>query len=442
MSVSTDRAPAVARGGLNTLDAVEAAAMIADGRITSQALVTACLERIAARDARIGAWAHVDPDRALAQARAADASSGGLLRGVPVGVKDIFDTADMPTAYGSAIHRGHRPERDTACVAALRAAGAVMLGKTTTTEFASPVPVGVVNPRAPARSPGVSSSGSAAAVADDMVPVALGSQTGGSMIMPASSCGVFGYKASLEGIARTGLRHLRPTLDTIGIFARSLADIARTRAALTDGPSARTLAARPPRRIGLCRTPAWEVAEPATRTAIDEAARLLRTAGADVADFELPEGFDAMEDAFGVISAVEGGRALAWEAGAHRDALNGWIRDQIALGERLGAAACDAARARAGDYRRALARKFAAVDLILTPSAPGEPTVDLSGLQVSVFNRIWTLMHTPCLSVPAFRGPNGAPVGIQLVAPVGADDRLLEHAAWVAARLPLEPVRR
>ncbi len=420
---------------LNTLDATEAAAEIAAGAITSEALVAACLERIAERDGEVGAWTHVDPAHALAQARDADASEGGLLRGIPVGIKDIFDTADMPTEYGSAIHKGHRPARDTACVAALRAAGAVILGKTTTTEFASPVPVGVLNPRDRARSPGVSSSGSAAAVADDMVPIALGSQTGGSMIMPASSCGVFGYKASLDGIARTGLRHLRPTLDTIGIFARSLADIARARAAITGSPLAPIGADQPAPRIGLCCTPAWEVAEPATRTAIEEAERILRAAGAAVVDFDLPEGFDAIEEAFQVISTVEGGRALASEVARHRDSLNAWIRDQIAFGERCDEAAYDAACATAETFRRALARKFAGIDLILAPSAPGEPTTDLVGVQASNFNRVWTLMHTPCLNVPAFSGPTGAPVGIQLVAPVGADDRLLQHADWVSARL-------
>ena len=420
---------------LNALGAAEAAAKIAAGEITSESLVASCLERIAGRDGAIGAWAHVDPARALARARDADASAGGLLRGIPVGIKDIFDTADMPTEYGSAIHRGHRPGRDAACVAALRAAGAVILGKTATTEFASPVPAGVVNPRDPARSPGVSSSGSAAAVADDMVPIALGSQTGGSMIMPASSCGVFGYKASLEGIARAGLRHLRPTLDTIGIFARGLADIALARAAITDGPIVPTGADRPPPRIGLCRTPAWRAAEPATRTALDAAARILRDRGARVVDFALPEGFDAIEDAFRVISSVEGARALAFEAAAHRGALNRWIVEALDFAAGCDARRYDEAREAADAYRRTLAGRFADIDLILTPSAPGEPTTDLAGVQVSDFNRVWTLMHTPCLNVPAFSGPNGAPVGVQLVAPAGADDLLLEHAAWVAPRL-------
>ena len=420
---------------LNTLDATTAAAKIAAGEITSEALVTDCLERIAARDGEIGAWKYLDPAHALAQARDADTGGHGLLRGIPVGIKDIFDSADMPTEYGSAIHKGHRPARDMACVAALRAAGTVILGKTTTTEFASPVPVGVLNPRDRTRSPGVSSSGSAAAVADDMVPIALGSQTGGSMIMPASSCGVFGYKASLDGIDRTGLRHIRPSLDTMGIFARTLSDIALARAAMTGSPLVPMGTDQKAPRIGLCRTPAWEVAQPATRTAIEDAARIVREAGAEVVDFELPVGFDDIEKAFLVISTVEGGRALAYEVAEHRDALNHWIRDQIEIGERCDDAAYDAARRIVEAYRQALAERFQGIDLILTPSAPGEPGTDLTGIQISNFNRIWTAMHTPSLNVPAFTGPNGAPVGIQLVAPVGADDRLLQLADWVSARL-------
>ncbi len=423
-------------GALHLLDAAEAAAAIAAGEITSETLVADCLARIEARDPEIGAWAHVDPACALAQARAADASGAGPLRGVPVGVKDIFDTRDMPTEYGSAIHRGHRPDADSACVAALRAAGAVILGKTVTTEFASPVPVGVVNPRAPDRSPGVSSSGSAAAVADHMVPLALGSQTGGSTIVPAAFCGVFGYKASLDGIDRAGLRHLRPSLDTIGVFARSVADLVLVRAAYGGAARADPDAARPAPRIGLCRTPRWEAAEPATRAALADAERALEAAGAGLIDIDLPDGFDEIEEAFRVVSTVEGAEALAFEAAHHRGALNRWIRDTIEA-----AAGCDAARYReagafADAYRRALMRIFTEIDLILTPSTPGEPSRDLVGVQISDFNRVWTLMHTPCLNLPAFRGPGGTPVGIQLVAPVGADDALLDHAAWVWARLP------
>ncbi|MDE0172980.1 MAG: amidase [Defluviicoccus sp.] len=414
---------------LNELDATEAAARLADGRISSRDLVFSCLDRVALRDGEIGAWAHVEPAHALGQACMSDAAGRGPLRGIPVGIKDIFDTADLPTEYGSPIHEGHRPARDSACVAALRRAGAVILGKATTTEFASPVPVGVRNPRDFARSPGVSSSGSAAAVADFMVPVTLGSQTGGSMIMPAASCGVVGYKASLDGIDRGGLRHVRPGLDTIGIFARSVRDIALVRAAMADTPAV-SLDDTPPPRVGVCRAPNWEDALPETVDAVDAAAAALERAGATVGDVDLPAVFGGAEDAFSVITAVEGGRALAWEIANRRDRLNHWIQDQVALGERCSEADYESACETAAKCREALAGIFQGFDAILTASAPGEPTDDLTGIQKSSFNRVWTMMHGPCITLPAFSGPKGLPVGVQLVGPAGGDDRLIRLADW------------
>ncbi len=423
--------------GLHELDAAEAAARIADGRMTSRALVSACLDRIAERDGELRAWTHVEPAHALGQACMSDAAGPGPLRGIPVGIKDIFDTADLPTGYGSPIHRGHRPTRDSACVAALRRAGAVILGKTATTEFASPVPAGVRNPRDFSRSPGVSSSGSAAAVADCMAPVALGSQTGGSMIMPAASCGVVGYKASLDGIDRGGLRHLRPSLDTIGVFARSVADIALVRAAMSAAPPI-PLDGTPPPRIAVCRAPHWEEAEPATVAAVDDAAAAMERAGATLADIVLPPAFDAAEDAFTTITAVEGGRSLAYEIAHHRDRLNAWIGGQAALGERSTEADYAAACETAARCREAMMQVFERFDVILTASAPGEPTADLTGIQKSSFNRIWTLMHGPCINLPGFSGPEGLPVGVQLVGAVGDDDRLIRFADWawraIAAR--------
>ncbi len=415
---------------LNELDATEAAARLADGRATSHALVSACLERIAGRDGEIGAWAHLEPAHALGQACLSDAAGSGPLRGIPVGIKDIFDTADLPTEYGSPIHRGHRPTRDSACVAALRRAGAVILGKATTTEFASPVPVGVRNPRDFARSPGVSSSGSAAAVADCMVPVTLGSQTGGSMIMPATSCGVVGYKASLDGIDRGGLRHVRPSLDTIGIFARSLRDIALVRAAMTQTPAVALDETPAAPRVAVCREPNWVDARPETVAAVDTAAGALERAGATVADMDLPAVFDGAEDAFGIVTAVEGGRSLAWEIANHRDRLNHWIREQVALGEGATEADYAAARETAAACRQSLAGIFRSFDIVLTASAPGEASDDLTGIQKSSFNRVWTMMHGPCITIPAFAGPNGLPVGVQLVGPIGADDRLIHLADW------------
>ena len=257
-----------APSGLNGLTASEAAAKIAAGEITSEQLVSDCLSRIDAHDETLMAWTHVDADLALAQARACDAADtpAGPLHGVPVGVKDVLDTDDMPTEYGSEIYAGHQPATDSACVAALRAAGAVLLGKTTTTQFASPLPVGVRNPHDTDRTPGVSSSGSAAAVADFMAPLANGTQTGGSVILPAAFCGVVGYKASLDGLDRTGIAGLKKSLDTLGYFARSAEDIALVYAAVTG----HTVPADPDRpKIGVCRTTMWYEAEPCAQAAVE-----------------------------------------------------------------------------------------------------------------------------------------------------------------------------
>jgi Asp-tRNA(Asn)/Glu-tRNA(Gln) amidotransferase A subunit family amidase len=421
-------------GGLNLLTATEAAQQIESGVATSVQLVEDCLARIAARDPEIRAWAHVDPALALEQARARDREPRrNPLHGVPVGIKDIFDTKDMPTAYGSAVYKGHRPVNDTAAVALLRLAGAVILGKCVTTEFASPVPIGTRNPHDVARSPGVSSSGSAASVADYMVPLALGSQTGGSTILPAAFCGVVGYKASLAGIDRGGIRHLRPTLDTMGLFARSVADIALMRSALVAGAPAAPARESGRPRIGVCRSIAWAEAQPESAHALEAAAKTLQAAGAELCDAEMPVVFKGIEDSFRVISSVEGAAAMAAEVRDHLPTMNHWLRESF--GARFTAAAYDGAHLHAAACRRALAEIFTRCDALITPATCGEAVADLVSVSNSAFNRIWTLMHGPCLTLPAFTGPNGMPVGLQIVGPPGADDRTIALAHWIEARL-------
>ncbi len=296
---------------LNALSATDAAAKIAAGEITSEALVADCLARIEAREGEVHAWAFIDPDYALEQARARDGARDGenprgALHGVPVGIKDILDTNDMPTGHGSPIYRGDRPDKDSACVAALRAAGAVILGKTVTTAFACPYPAETRNPHDATRTPGVSSSGSAAAVADYMVPLANGTQTGGSVIGPAGRCGVYGYKASLDGLDRGGIRHLKPNLDTLGLFARSIPDIALMRAASHGRSEAASLdipAGRAP-RIGICRTPHWDDAGPPVAALFGTAADILANAGAEVSEATLPDYLQDIEPDFQIISGV------------------------------------------------------------------------------------------------------------------------------------------
>jgi Asp-tRNA(Asn)/Glu-tRNA(Gln) amidotransferase A subunit family amidase len=423
-------------GGLNLLTAAEAAKKIETGGATSVRLVEDCLGRIAAREPEIRAWAYVDREIALAQARARDAEPRrGPLHGVPVGIKDIFDTYDMPTEYGSVIYKGYRPANDTAAVSLLRLAGAVILGKCVTTEFASPVPIGTRNPHDFARSPGVSSSGSAAAVADYMTPLALGSQTGGSTILPAAFCGVVGYKASLTGIDRGGIRHLRPTLDTMGLFARSVEDIVLLRAALTGNAPAKAPAADTRPRIGVCRTINWKEAQPEAASTLAQAASALSAAGASVADVDMPPDFAGIEDAFRVISTVESARSMAAEVPDYLHTMNHWLKDAAAAASRFTAAQYDAAQLHAIRCRSALAEVFGQFDALITPSACGEAVADVVSVSNSAFNRIWTLMYGPCVTIPAFAGPNDMPVGLQIVGPIGADDRTIGLAQWIWDRV-------
>src|SRR6266404_8754766 len=272
---------------MKSLSASEAVAKIEAGTLTSEKLVRACLDRIAEREPAVKAWAFLDPELALAQAKAADAAKGGVLRGVPVGVKDIIDTHDMPTGHNSPIFKGKVPFGDAACVALCRTANAVILGKTVTTEFANRHPGPTTNPHNAAHTPGGSSSGSAAAVADFQVPLALGTQTGGSVIRPAAYCGVIGYKPSFGEFSRSGIKLQCHNLDTLGIICRSLEDVALMRGVLLaqEPRSVDRESAAP--RIGFCRTPAWDHADGDTHALLEHSASALASAGATVRDVAL-----------------------------------------------------------------------------------------------------------------------------------------------------------
>jgi amidase len=418
---------------LNALSATDLSTRLSRGETTALAVVESCLARITERNATVRAFTHVDRDLALAQARARDAEARrSPLHGVPIGIKDIFDTFDMPTSHGFKGFATLRPTADSGIVALMRRAGMVILGKCTTTEFATPIPAGVANPRDVRCSPGVSSSGSAASVADYMTPLSLGSQTGGSTILPASFCGTAGFKASLTGLDRGGIRHLRPTLDSIGLFARELADIALLNAVLTGGAPE-----TPPQdvtqlRVGLCHTMHWAQAQPETVAAMESAEQALRRAGASVVDAELPPVFEGIEQSFHTIVTVEGGRAMAGDFASHGDDMNDWLQQTRRTAPLIDVAAYDAAQRHALGCQRALTEIFARCDVIITPSASGEATRDLTGVSNSCFNRIWTLMHGPSVSIPAYAGPNGMPVGIQVVGPVGSDARTLALAQSIA----------
>jgi Asp-tRNA(Asn)/Glu-tRNA(Gln) amidotransferase A subunit family amidase len=425
---------------LHELGAAEAVALLERGAVSSEALVRACLERAAAEEPRVQAWEHLEPELALAQARRVDAarSASGVpalpLAGLPVAVKDIIDTADMPTACGSPIHAGRRPSADAGCVAALRAAGAVILGKTVTTEFALFTPGKTRNPRRAAHTPGGSSSGSAAAVAASMVPAALGSQTAGSVIRPAAFCGVFGFKPSHGLVSLAGVSPIAPSLDTLGVFARDAADLPLLARALgLPLPAAKPPAAAP--RIGLCRSEQWPVASAETRRIVEEAAGTLARAGAAVTDVELGPEMEGLHDAQKTIMAVEVARTFALHRRERGDLLSSSLRELIDGGSATPPERYQAAQDLARRARRLLPGAFADVDVLLTPSAPGEAPAGLESTGDPVFCRAWTLLHVPCVNVPGAAGPLGLPVGVQLVGPPRGDAALLAAVEWVAARL-------
>ena len=415
--------------------AAETARSIAEGRTTSEEAVASCLARIAKREATVRAWAWLDPDHALAEARARDAARPlGPLHGVPVGVKDIFDTADMPTQMGSPIYRGHRPAADAAAVAILRAAGAVILGKTVTAEFAGTHPGPTTNPHDAARTPGGSSQGSAAGVADFMMPVALGTQTGGSVLRPSSFCGIVGFKPSFGTFNRAGIKFAAESLDTIGLHARALEDVALLRDVLTGRePGGIAALARPP-RIGLCRTPLWHLAEPETVAAIDGAAAAVRAAGAAVDEVRLPAAFDTLADARRAINDHERARAMAHEWRTDRDRLSPALRKTVEAGLAVPHAEYRAALARTRDCRHLLDWLFDDWDALLAPAVNGEAPLGLGHAGDPAFQALWTMLHVPAITLPTHRGPNAMPVGIQLVARRGEDDLLLSVAEWVWER--------
>ncbi len=419
----------------NELGALDAARRICRRELSAEALVRACLARIEEREAVVGAWTHLDADAALAQARALDAGPvRGPLHGLPLGVKDLIDTADMPTAYGSPIYAGHRPAWDAACVASARAAGAVVLGKTVTTEFATYHPGKTANPHNPAHTPGGSSSGSAAAVADFMVPLACGTQTAGSVIRPAAFCGVVGFKPSFGLISRAGVKSLAESLDTIGVFARDVADAALFAGVLAGRDLLPPATPRPP-RVGLCRTDEWEQAAPEAKGAFETAATRLAAAGAKVSDIDLPAEFSGLVAAQTEIMAYEAAQALAYETHAHNEQLSTRLRALIAQGVALAPARHDENRLLARRCRQLLADAFRDVDILMAPSAPGEAPAGLAATGNPVFNRIWTLLGTPCVHLPFAQGLCGLPVGVQAVGPRGGDRATLAAAAWAHAAL-------
>lgn len=434
------------------LTAIEARDRIVRGELRAAELTAACLTRIDEREADLHAWAFVDPGLARQAADGLDRyrASGqplGLLHGLPIGVKDIIDTADMPTENGTPLDAGRRPERDATLVARLRGQGAVILGKTVTTELAFYAPGPTRNPHDTDRTPGGSSSGTAAAVAAGMVPLAIGTQTNGSVIRPASFCGVVGFKPTHGLIPRTGvLRHSAP-LDTIGTFARTVEDAALLADAIAghDGADADTAPAAPPAilqtalseppvrpLLAFVKSPAWERAEPATRDAFAELVAALDEAVREIA---LPDIFETGTDTLRKLMMAGFAKNLAGYYERGRDRLSAVMRAAIEEGRSVSAPDYLTALDWRAALNHGLDQLFGTYDAILTPAAAGEAPQGLDSTGDPAFCTLWTLCGTPAISLPLLVGETGLPLGVQLVGARGNDGRLLRTARWLVHHL-------
>ncbi len=409
-----------------------AAAMKAN-ETTAVAAVRACLARIDDLEATLGAWTAIDRDGALSAAEEIDRSRKlgdklPPLAGIPIGVKDNIDTADLPTGYGSPIYDGHRPVADAACVAQARNAGAIVLGKTVLTEFAYYAPGKTVNPHNPLHTPGGSSQGSAAAVGAGMVPIAFGTQTAGSVIRPAAYCGVVGYKPSWGLIPRPGVKILSDWLDTVGVFARDVGDVSFFVSALTGRPSLKLNGVPDGLKIAVLREPYPSGAEPEAVRALDHAADALARAGHVVTDLPMPPLLQPMSRLQRLVMAYDMDKTLGHERRLHEAKLSSIMKNYLDEGRETSSRAYDAAIAATRELQREIEALFGQADVLLSPSAPGEAPKGLHATGDPAFNRIWTQLQLPCLTVPAGTGPNGLPVGVQLAARSGQDALLLAAA--------------
>ena len=420
------------------LTATEGLTAMDAGDLTAEGWLASCFERIDARDDAVLAWEYLDRAGALKRAQAVDkVGSGGLAAGMPFGVKDIIDTADMPTSYGTPIHAGHRPGRDAGCVAITRAAGAVLLGKTVSTEFGHKFPGKTRNPFNPAHTPGGSSSGSAAAVGDRMIPVAYGTQTTGSVIRPAAFCGTVGYKPTYGDFNNNGVMANTPTIDTLGMMVRSVEDLALMRSVLMEEP---LVPLKPPAigdlRVGFYRSPFWDQADADMQAHMERAAKKLSQMGATVSDMALP-GIDAgFEHLHGLISGFEFSRTVSWERFNRLDELSAALREgRMKQGLGTTYEAYRVCTRKLERLRLETDDVMENYDVLITPTAPGEPPEGLHTTGNAIFNSTWTALGTPAVTLPLFEGPTGLPVGLQLIAGRFKDRRLFDIAEAVMKAL-------
>lgn len=418
--------------GLAGLTARRAARLIAQGELSSQALVQACLDRIALREPAVRAWSHLDAEEALSQARACDARAPlGPLHGVPIAVKDVIDVAGMPTGMGSPIYDGFRPWSDAACVASLRAAGAVVLGKTVTAEFAGVAPGPTTHPWSLEHTPGGSSSGSAAAVADHMVPLALGTQTGGSILRPAAFCGIVGFKPSYGTVSRSGLKMAAESFDTIGLMARDVDDVALTWSALVGSARPLPTMRAPAPRLRVFRGPSWDQASPDAAGALEQTCDDLRQRGWIVEELPAPAGFAELSQARVLINGYERMQALGWERSHHAARLSAGMRQVVDAGANVTYESYIDAVRTTERWRAWFAEAMEGWDALVTPAANGEAPRGLTSTGAATFQEIWTLLRVPTITLPLATGRSGLPVGVQFVGRPYHDAELLALARSV-----------
>jgi amidase len=405
-----------------------------EGHLRPVELTEALLDRVARREGIVRAFATLD--EAGWRSAAAAARTDSPLAGLPVGVKDVLDTAALPSGYGSPIWEGHRPRADAASVARMQAAGGIIAGKTVTTEFATRHPGPTTNPHDSARTPGGSSQGSAAGVAAGFFPLAFGTQTAGSVIRPAAYCGITGFKPSYGLIHRAGMKVMSETLDTIGTMARDVAGCAMLAGACAglDWMAALGQRSAAP-RIALIPAHDESLLSPETMSLLDRAARVLAAAGARVTRPAIPEAMAAAVPAHQVVMQGETRHALAWELATAPERISDVLRERMEWAGSLPEQALPEARGTLATARRAYSDFMAEYDLVLTASAQDEAPLGLESTGQAVCNLLWTSLHAPCVTLPAGKGPNGMPLGVQLVGRIGADAALLAHAEWAEAAL-------
>ena len=422
---------------LHRLTALDAGAKIATGAISSEELVRSCLEFIDKRENEVGAWHCLDPEFAITEARRVDsAESLSPMHGVPFGVKDVINTVDLPTEYGSSIFAGHQPTADAACVAAMRRAGAVLMGKTVSTEFATYQPGKTRNPHNIEHTPGGSSSGSAAAVGGDMVPLAFGNQTAGSLIRPAAFCGVTAFKPTHGTVNLAGIFELVPRLDTLGYMARSVDDLAAFYnivrghddfSELSDGLN------RPP-RVGLCHTHHWTEAEPETIEAVESAGARFAELGAQVGECILPPHFADLATIHTTVLCAGLARSMKDIHQNHHNSISEILLGMLDDGAATEPQVLADALAHADSCMMEFPTITSDWDVLITPSAPGIAPHGLGMTGNPIFQIVWTLLQVPCVTIPWSTGPNGLPVGVQLIGRKGDDNRVLRIAKWLETR--------